>query len=193
VTGGTRTRAAGATIDGGRRRLQGLPVRGDPERAALRRLHRFIPVLATWNRFRITEIVVDHHPRKFGRSKYGFRRSFEGLTDLLTVTFLSKYDRKPSHFFAMLGGLLTFADVVICAYLTVLKLLGEAIGHRPLLLLGVLIVVIGMQVLASGLFAELLVHVAGRQPPYSIRRCLEAKPRETREADIAAWEEEARP
>jgi glycosyltransferase involved in cell wall biosynthesis len=133
-------------------------------------LHRLIPVLAKWNRFRISEVVVDHHPRRHGRSKYGLGRSFEGLTDLLTVVFLMKYERKPSHFFAAIGGILTLAGLVICSYLTVLKVLGEAIGHRPLLMLGVLLVVIGVQVLVTGLIAELLVHVAGTRPPYNVRR-----------------------
>jgi glycosyltransferase involved in cell wall biosynthesis len=138
-------------------------------------LHRLIPVLAKWNRFRISEVVVDHHPRRHGRSKYGFGRSFEGLTDLLTVVFLMRYDRKPSHFFAGLGSLMTLAGLVICSYLTVLKVLGEAIGHRPLLMLGVLLIVIGAQVLVTGLLAELLVHVAGTRPPYNVRRLLDGR------------------
>jgi glycosyltransferase involved in cell wall biosynthesis len=133
-------------------------------------LHRFIPALAAWNRFRVGEIVVEHHPRRFGASKFGMGRFFRGLMDLLTVTFLSKYDRKPLHFFGWLGAASFLAGLVICGYLTALKFSGESIGQRPLLTLGVLLIVIGVQILATGLLAELIVHVAGDTRPYRIRR-----------------------
>jgi glycosyltransferase involved in cell wall biosynthesis len=133
-------------------------------------LHRFIPALAIWNRFKVGEIVVEHHPRRFGVSKFGARRFFRGLMDLMTVTFLLKYDRKPLHFFGRLGGLSFLAGLALCGYLSVLWFMGEKIGHRPLLMLGVLLIVIGVQILATGLIAELLVHVAGDSRPYQIRR-----------------------
>lgn len=133
-------------------------------------LHRFIPVLAHWRRFRIGEIVVKHHPRRFGYSKFGARRFYRGLMDLLTVYFLLKYDRKPSHFFGLIGGLATLLGFGLGLYLTALWLSGEAIGHRPLLTLAVLLLVIGVQIMGIGLIAELLVHVGGRQRPYLIRR-----------------------
>ena len=133
-------------------------------------LHRFVPALAHLKRFRVGEIVVEHHPRKFGSSKFGAGRFFRGLMDLLTVFFLLKYDRKPSHFFGGLGALFLTAGVGVCGYLTVLWFLGEAIGQRPMLILGVLLILVGMQVLATGLIAELLVHVAGREQPYLLRR-----------------------
>lgn len=134
-------------------------------------LHRFIPALAHWKRFRVTELVVEHHPRRHGISKFGGRRFFRGLMDLLTVVFLMKYERRPAHFIGGLGATLLAIGSVICAYLAVLKLMGEAIGHRPLLTLAVLLVVVGVQVLTTGLLAELMVH-ARADPPYVIRRVL---------------------
>lgn len=133
-------------------------------------LHRFIPALAAWNRFRVGEIPVEHHPRRFGHSKFGVGRFFRGLMDLFTVTFLLKYDRKPLHFFGWLGGLSFLAGLATCAYLTVLWCSGESIGPRPLLTLGVLLIVIGVQILATGLLAELIVHVNDAGRPYKIRR-----------------------
>ena len=133
-------------------------------------LHRFIPALAAWNRYRVGEIVVEHHPRRFGVSKFGAGRFFRGLMDLLTVTFLSRYDRKPLHFFGWPGAASFLAGLAICGFLTAVKLSGESIGQRPLLTLGVLLIVIGVQILATGLLAELVVHVAGDRRPYRVRR-----------------------
>jgi glycosyltransferase involved in cell wall biosynthesis len=135
-------------------------------------LHRFIPALAAWNRFSVGEIPVEHHPRRFGRSKFGVGRFFRGLMDLFTVTFLLKYDRKPLHFFGWLGGLSFLAGLVVCGYLTALWFGGHSIGHRPLLTLGVLLIVIGVQILATGLLAELIVHVNDAGRPYKIRRTI---------------------
>lgn len=134
-------------------------------------LHRFVPVLAHWRRFRVGEIVVEHHPRRHGVSKFGAKRFYRGLMDLLTVYFLLKYDRKPLHFFGLFGGVSTLAGFAVCAYLTALKLAGHPIGHRPLLILGILLIVVGVQILATGLIAELVVHLGGRdQAPYEISR-----------------------
>jgi glycosyltransferase involved in cell wall biosynthesis len=133
-------------------------------------LHRFVPILAHLKRFRVAEIVVEHHARRFGASKFGAGRFFRGFMDLLTVWFLLKYDRKPSHFFGRLGGLSFLAGVGVLGYLTVRWLLGEAIGGRPLLLLGVLLVLVGVQILATGLLAELIVNTAAPQAPYLLRR-----------------------
>lgn len=136
-------------------------------------LHRFIPVLAHWRRFRIGEIEVEHHARKFGHSKFGGGRFFRGFIDLLTVYFLLKYERRPAHFFGVLGGLFTAAGLGICVYLTVLKLLGHDIGQRPLLSLGVLLIVVGVQVLATGLIAEILTYQSAPQAPRIVRRVVE--------------------
>lgn len=127
-------------------------------------LHRFVPVLAHWKRFRVGEIVVEHHARVHGVSKFGGGRFFRGLMDLLTVVFLMKYERRPAHFFGAIGTLTLLAGIGVCVYLAVLKAMGEAIGHRPLLSLGVLLVVVGVQILATGLIAELMVHTRPDKP-----------------------------
>ncbi|MBX3130951.1 MAG: glycosyltransferase family 2 protein [Polyangiaceae bacterium] len=132
-------------------------------------LHRFVPVLAHWKRFRVGEIVVEHHARQHGVSKFGGGRFFRGLMDLLTVVFLMKYERRPAHFFGGLGTLTLLSGLGVGAYLVVLKLMGEAIGHRPLLSLAVLLVVVGVQILATGLIAELMVH-SRADMPFVVRR-----------------------
>jgi glycosyltransferase involved in cell wall biosynthesis len=133
-------------------------------------MHRFVPVLAHWKRFKIGEIVVEHHARKFGKSKFGGGRFFRGIMDLLTVFFLLKYERRPAHFFGGVGALLSLSGVGVLTYLSVLWMMGEAIGKRPLLILGVLGVVVGVQILATGLIAELIVHLGAAQAPYVVRR-----------------------
>jgi len=120
-------------------------------------LHRFVPVLAHAYGFRIGEIEVRHHPRRFGHSKYGARRFLHGLLDLFTVFTVTRYARKPGHFFGAGGLLLGALGVVILAWLSVDWLSGEAIGRRPLLQLGVLLVLVGVQLLMFGLLAELLI------------------------------------
>jgi glycosyltransferase involved in cell wall biosynthesis len=119
-------------------------------------LHRFIPVLAHDLGFRVTEIAVNHRPREHGRSRYGMERYYRGFLDLLTVTFMGRYRHRPLHLFGGLGLLLATIGGVILVYLTIVKLTGEAIGRRPLLLLGVLLVVVGIQFLSLGLLSELL-------------------------------------
>src|SRR5918994_352783 len=108
-------------------------------------LHRFIPVLAHYRGFRVAELPVNHRPREHGRSRYGMERYLRGFLDLLTVTFMGRYRHRPLHLFGGLGLLLTLAGIAVLLYLTALKIAGEAIGHRPLLTLGVLLVVVGTQ------------------------------------------------
>ena len=119
-------------------------------------LHRFIPVLAHYRGFRVAELPVNHRPREHGRSRYGMERYLRGFLDLLTVTFMGRYRHRPLHLFGGLGLLLGAVGTLLLAYLTVLKLTGEAIGHRPLLTLGVLLVVVGVQLLSLGLVSELV-------------------------------------
>ncbi len=119
-------------------------------------LHRFIPVLAHDLGFRVTEISVRHRPREHGRSRYGMERYVRGFLDLLTVSFMSRYRHRPLHLFGGLGLLLSAIGGAILVYLTIVKLTGEAIGRRPLLLLGVLLVVVGIQFLSLGLLSELV-------------------------------------
>jgi glycosyltransferase involved in cell wall biosynthesis len=119
-------------------------------------LHRFIPVLAHYRGFRIAELPVNHRPREHGRSRYGVERYVRGFLDLLTVSFIGRYRHRPLHLFGGLGLILGAFGTAILVYLTVLKALGNAIGHRPLLLLGVLLLVIGMQFFSLGLISEMI-------------------------------------
>jgi len=119
-------------------------------------LHRFIPVLAHYRGFRIAELPVNHRPREHGRSRYGVERYLRGFLDLLTVSFIGRYRHRPLHLFGGLGLILGAVGSAILVYLTVLKALGNAIGHRPLLMLGVLLVVIGMQFFSLGLISEMI-------------------------------------
>jgi hypothetical protein len=119
-------------------------------------LHRFLPVLAYERGFRVTELPVNHRPREHGRSRYGVERYLRGFFDLITVTFMGRYRHRPLHLFGGLGLLFGTVGFLLCAYLTVLWLTGHAIGHRPLLTLGVLLVVVGMQFLSLGLIGEMI-------------------------------------
>lgn len=120
-------------------------------------LHRFIPVLAHYRGYRIAELPVNHRPRGHGRSRYGPERYLRGFLDLLSVSFLGRYGHRPLHLFGGLGLLLGFGGVGVLAYLTVLKAAGEAIGQRPLLILGVLLVVVGIQLFSLGLLSEMII------------------------------------
>jgi len=119
-------------------------------------LHRFLPVLAHDRGFRVAELPVNHRPREHGRSRYGVERYMRGFLDFLTVSFMGRYRHRPLHLFGGLGLLLGFIGSAVLVYLTVLKILGHAIGQRPLLLLGVLLVVIGMQFFSLGLISEMI-------------------------------------
>jgi glycosyltransferase involved in cell wall biosynthesis len=128
--------------------LAGLRIYGE--------LHRFLPVLAHYRGYRVAELAVAHRERAHGRSRYGPERYLRGFLDLLTVTFIGRYRHRPLHLFGGLGLLLGAAGVGVLAYLTVVKATGEAIGHRPLLLLGVLLVVVGLQLFSLGLLSEMV-------------------------------------
>jgi glycosyltransferase involved in cell wall biosynthesis len=119
-------------------------------------LHRFIPVLAHYRGFRIAELPVNHRERSHGRSRYGIERYLRGFLDLLTVSFIGRYRHRPLHLFGGFGLALGLIGTAVLVYLTVLKVLGHAIGHRPLLMLGVLLVVLGMQFFSLGLISEMI-------------------------------------
>ena len=125
-------------------------------------MHRFIPVLAVQKRFRVGEIAVRHHPRPFGRSKYGLERLTRGLLDLITVLFLTNYVRRPAHLFGTTGLALSGTGLAISLYMTFLWLTGHRpIGNRPLLLLGVLLLIMGVQFVSMGLIGELILRRTG--------------------------------
>ncbi|HEY6055117.1 MAG TPA: glycosyltransferase family 2 protein [Gaiellaceae bacterium] len=128
--------------------LRGLRIYGE--------LHRFIPVLAHHRGFRIAELPVNHRPREHGRSRYGLERYLRGFLDLLSVSFMGRYRHRPLHLFGGLGLLLGAVGFAILIYLTAVKIAGHAIGGRPLLTLGVLLVVVGLQFFSLGLISELI-------------------------------------
>jgi glycosyltransferase involved in cell wall biosynthesis len=126
-------------------------------------LHRYIPVLAAWSGFRVGEVPVNHRPRLDGVSKFGRARFWRGYLDLLTVKFLTTYTNRPLHLLGSIGSLLSGLGFVILAYLSVEWLFGTPIGTRPALTAGVLLVIVGIQLISLGLVAELIVSLARRQ------------------------------
>jgi len=120
-------------------------------------LHRFLPVLAAQQGWRVAEVPVNHRSRRYGSSRFGLERYMRGALDLIAVVFVGRYEHRPLHLFGSLGFGLTAAGLLISAYLTILKLSGEAIGSRPLLFLGVLLIVVGIQLLTFGLLAHMVV------------------------------------
>jgi len=120
-------------------------------------LHRFIPVLAHYRGYRIAELPVNHRPRSHGRSRYGIERYLRGFFDLLSVSFLGKYGHRPLHLFGGLGLFLGLSGTGVLIYLTGVKIAGGAIGKRPLLILGVLLVVVGIQLFSLGLLSEMII------------------------------------
>ncbi len=120
-------------------------------------LHRFIPVLAAWNGFRVGEVAVNHRPRRYGESKFGSARFLRGFLDLITVKFITTYTGRPLHLFGSIGMVLGAAGAALLGWMLTLKLLGQGVGERPALLLGVVLVVVAVQIISLGLIAELLV------------------------------------
>lgn len=132
--------------------------------------HRFLPVFAHDRGFRVEELVVRHRPRKFGASKFGSSRLFEGLLDLPTVLLLTRYRMRPLHFFGIPGALVLLAGCALLAYLTLVWFTGHSVGTRPLLSLGVLLTITGVQILCVGLVAEVVVRAGqGRSEVFGIR------------------------
>jgi glycosyltransferase involved in cell wall biosynthesis len=140
-------------------------------------LHRFLPALAFIEGARITEIPVQHHARRFGKSKYGLDRTFRVIMDLLTVWFMRKFLTKPMHVFGLFGVGSIAIGTAIGVYLTVIKIAyGVSIGNRPLLILAVVLVLAGVQLFSVGLLAELLMrtyHESQGRPIYRIRETVE--------------------
>ncbi len=119
-------------------------------------LYRYIPVMAAADGYNVVERAVNHRPRRFGRSKYGLERYVRGFLDLLTIMFIGRFRWRPMHLFGGLGLLFTMAGLGVSTYLVVEKILGHSIGQRPLLLLGVLLIVVGVQLFTIGLVSEMI-------------------------------------
>ncbi|MDC2995227.1 glycosyltransferase family 2 protein [Prochlorococcus sp. AH-736-F09] len=141
-------------------------------------LHRFLPVLANIEGATIKEIKVNHRRRQYGSSKYGIDRTFRVLMDLLTVWFMTKFLTRPMYGFGFVGIISIFFSLAISSYLIVLKIMGEDIGNRPLLMFALILGIAGVQLFSFGLLSELLMrtyHESQSRPIYRIRSINSAK------------------
>jgi len=139
-------------------------------------MHRFIPAVASWYGVRVAEVEVAHHPRLKGRSKYGISRTVKVVLDLITVKFLQSFSTKPIQFFGPIGAMCGFLGFLISFYLAIDKIFfSHQIGGRPLLLLGALLIIVGIQIIGMGLLGEMLVrvyHESQKKPTYVIKKIL---------------------
>ena len=141
--------------------IKAIPVYGE--------LHRYLPVLAHWLGFKVGELVVTHHPRQHGYSKFGIKRFFNGFFDLLTVLFITRFRQKPLHLFGFLGLGSSMLGLFILLYLSILWFQGQGIGQRPLFFLGVLLIIVGVQFFSMGLIGEMLINTRGNNISYTIK------------------------
>jgi glycosyltransferase involved in cell wall biosynthesis len=122
-------------------------------------LHRYLPVLAAWAGFSVTEVEVEHHPRLHGKTKYGIARFWRGLFDLATVKFITSYNRRPFHLFGGIGVLSALVGTGLLIWMFIRHLMGHPVGNHPALITGVLFEVVAVQLLLFGLLGELLVYL----------------------------------
>jgi len=135
-------------------------------------LHRFLPAIAHMKGFRVTEMEVLHHARPFGHSKYGARRLVSGMLDLMTVVVTTRYFKKPLHFFGAPGLLFGALGALINLWLTWQKVIGgQALSNRPLLFLGILLMIVGLQLVSLGLIGEMISR-GQKEPDYQVRERL---------------------
>lgn len=133
-------------------------------------MHRYIPALAHWEGFRVTEIPVQHHPRKYGVSKFGMSRFLKGFLDLLTVLFTTRYVKRPLHFFGTVGFVFALVGFVTDSWLAIEWWMGHtSLSNRPLALFGIAMIIVGVQLISIGLIAELIVKNNLEQQKYSVR------------------------
>ena len=135
-------------------------------------LHRFIPVLAAWQGFVVAELPVQHHPRKFGRSKFGPRRFLNGFFDLVTVTFLTRRGRSPLYLFGGLALVFFLTGLGIDLYFLGEWVIGRGLHVRPLMLLGVALIIVAIQIGSIGLLAEMLSSARAERETWSFRERL---------------------
>lgn len=132
-------------------------------------MHRYIPVLAKMAGFTVAEIPVQHHARKYGKTKFGLSRFFKGFLDLMTVMFTSRYTQRPLHVFGTIGSLMFGLGLLINLWLTIEWLMGHPVSNRPMLLLGILLMLLGIQLISTGLIAEMIAKNDTDESDYSIR------------------------
>ncbi|TMI80069.1 MAG: glycosyltransferase family 2 protein [Bacteroidetes bacterium] len=141
-------------------------------------LHRFIPVLAKLQGAKITQVDVKHHPRQFGKSKYGINRTFRVLSDLVLMVFFRKYIQKPMHLFGTIGFISFGIGAIINLYLLILKIMGRDIWGKPLLILGLIFLLGGIQLVTIGILAEISVRTyfeSQNKKTYTVRKVYQAK------------------
>ncbi|MDR0304062.1 MAG: glycosyltransferase family 2 protein [Chitinispirillales bacterium] len=131
--------------------------------------HRFLPVLAYWNGYKISEYPVPHHKRLYGKSKFGLNRFFNGALDFATLLFLKKYMRNPMHFFGMISFFLIFLGFTILTYFGIIWIITFELHIRPLLLLGATCVIVGVQFFSIGLLGEMITNM-NRERKYAIKK-----------------------
>ncbi len=133
-------------------------------------LHRYLPVLAHWAGYKIGEIVVQHHPRKYGKTKFGVSRFLKGFLDLLTVMFTTRYFKRPLHFFGTLGIFIFLFGFGITLYLSLLKIIENiSLSNRPLFTVGIMLMIIGIQFISIGLLGEMITRAYQHLETYSIK------------------------
>ena len=138
-------------------------------------LHRFIPILASMYGAKITEVPVRHHERKYGTSKYGFNRTFKVISDLMYLVFMQRFGQRPMHFFGTVGFIMFFFGAIIDFYLFILKIFGQDIGNRPLLTLGTMLILAGIQLITTGFLAEIMIRIyyeSQGKKPYKIKEII---------------------
>jgi glycosyltransferase involved in cell wall biosynthesis len=136
-------------------------------------LHRFIPVLASMQGARITEVDVKHHARRFGQSKYGLSRTFRVMSDLVTMVFFRRYSQKPMHLFGTMGFICFLLGMLINLYLLILKIFGYDIWGKPILILGMILLLGGIQLITIGIIAEVSMRTyyeSSNKKTYQVRR-----------------------
>ena len=132
-------------------------------------LHRYMPVLAGWQGYTISEIEVKHHPRRYGKTKFGISRFFKGFIDLITVIFTTRYIKRPMHLFGFLGALSFLIGLFVSIYLTIDWINGHYLSNRPMLFLGMLLIIVGVQFFSVGLLGEMLVNNFMNEKEYEIK------------------------
>jgi len=139
-------------------------------------MHRYIPAVASWMGVKVSEVPVTHHSRRFGRSKYGISRTIRVILDIITIKFLLSYSQRPIQIFGLAGLLSGSAGFVITAYLIIMRLFfGQALADRPLFILSIFMIFIGIQLITMGLLAEInmrIYHEAQDKPTYVIREII---------------------
>jgi hypothetical protein len=150
-------------------------------------LHRFIPVLAKLQGAKITQVDVKHHPRQFGKSKYGINRTFKVMSDLVLMVFMRKYMQKPMHLFGTIGFISFGLGLLINLYFLTLKIMGHDIWGRPMLILGLILLLGGIQFITIGIIADINVRTyfeSQNKKTYNVRKVYHAKKEVSSALDI---------